>query len=228
MITQEDFAIAYRQMSSLDWSTIPAVITEYDASKKKASVRPLIKKIMRDKSTLEYPVIGGVPVMLPSTAFAGIQLPVTVGDKVLLIFTQKSIEETLYADLSGTSIPESIDPKDTRLKDYNDCIALVGYSDFAGAIATSSSLSIKNSIGKDSESSIELTEDGTVKIKSLKVVVEAAEVEVIAETVSVEADSASFSCPVEAPNFLTPTVDVNLHQHTSSAPGNPSSIPIPV
>jgi len=221
MISQESFTKAFRQLSSLDWTAIPAVITEYDASLQKASVRPLIKKIMRDKSTLEYPVIGGVPVIMPRTAFAGIQLPVAVGDKVILIFMQKSIENVLYSDLSGTSVPEALNPNDTRLKDYNDCIALIGFSDFAGSHGTSSSLEIKNNIGKGTENSVEFKEDGTVHTKALKVIVEAADVEVNATT-------AKFSCPVEAPNFITPTVDVNLHKHTSSAPGNPSSIPIPV
>ncbi len=221
MISQESFARAFRQMSSLDWSAVPAVILSYDASQQKASVRLLIKQVMRDMSTREYPRIHGVPVVMPRTAFAGIQLPVAVGDKVLLIFTQKSIENVLYTDLSGTSLPETIDPKDTRLKDFNDCVAMVGFSDFAGSHGTNTSLSIKNNIGKGTENLIELTEDGTVNVKSLKVVVEATDVEVNATT-------AKFSCTVEAPNFLTPTVDVNNHQHTSSAPGNPSSIPIPV
>ena len=221
MISQEIFAKAFRQMSSYDWSAIPAVITEYDASLQKASVRPLIKQVMRDMSTKEYPVIGGVPVVMPRTAFAGIQLPVAKGDKVILIFMQKSIEKLLYSDLSGVDTPTTLDPKSTRLKDYNDCVALVGFSDFAGSHGTSSSLEIKNNIGKGTENSVEFKEDGTVYTKALKVVIEATDVEVNATT-------ASFSCPVEAPNFLTPTVDVNLHKHTSASSGNPSSIPIPV
>lgn len=219
MISQETFAKAFRQMSSLDWSTIPAVITEYDASAQKASVKLLIKKIMRDKSTLEYPIIAGVPVMMPRTAFAGIQMPVAVGDKVLLIFTQKSIEKLLYTDLSGTSVPETVDPKDTRLKDFNDCIALVGFSDYIGAHGTSESLTIINNKGKSEESKIEITQSGEVNIQSLKV-------NVTANEVTVDASSASFTCPVEAPNFITPTVDVNQHQHTSASAGNPSSSPI--
>ena len=147
MISQENFARAFRQMSSLDWSAVPAVITGYDATLQKASVRPLIKQIMRDMLTKEYPTINGVPVVMPRTAFAGIQLPVAIGDKVILIFTQKSIENVLYTDLSGTSIPATVNPQDTRLKDYNDCIALVGFSDYAGAHGTSTSLTIKNNIG---------------------------------------------------------------------------------
>ena len=123
-------------------------------------------------------------------------------------------------DLSGVDTPTALDPKSTRLKDYNDCVALVGFSDFAGSHGTNTSLEIKNNIGKGTENSVEFKEDGTIHAKALKVVVEATDVEVNATT-------ASFSCPVEAPNFLTPTVDVNLHQHTSAAPGNPTSIPIP-
>ncbi len=221
MISQESFAKAFRQMSSYDWSAIPAVITKYDARLQKASVRPLTKQVMRDMSTREYPEVHGVPVVMPRTAFAGIQMPVAKGDKVILIFMQNSIEKLLNTDISGTSFEETLDPKSTRLKDYNDCIALIGFSDFAGSHGTSTSLEIKNNIGKETENSVEFTEDGTVNVKALKVVVEATDVEVNATT-------AKFSCTVEAPNFLTPTVDVNEHRHTSSAPGNPSSIPIPV
>jgi len=221
MISQEVFAKAFRQMSSYDWSAIPAVITEYDASLQKASVRPLIKQVMRDMSTKEYPVIGGVPVVFPRTAFAGIQLPEAIGNKVIQIFMQKSKKKVIHSDLSGTNLTEPIDPKSTRLKDYNDCVALIGFSDFAGSHGTNTSLEIKNNIGKETQNSVEFKEDGTVHTKALKVVIEATDVEV-------NATSATFSCPVEAPNFLTPTVDVNQHTHTSAAPGNPTSIPIPV
>ena len=162
MITQEQFAVAFRQMSSLDWSPIPAVITGYDASQQKASVRPLIKKIMRDKTTLEYSTIHGVPVMTPRTASAGLQLPVTIGDKVTLIFMHKSIEELLYTDLSGKEIIPSTDPKDTRLKDYNDCIAFVGFNDFGSAIGTDDSANLKNNIGKGTWNRISLNGDGSI------------------------------------------------------------------
>jgi len=235
MISQESFTKAFRQLSSLDWTAIPAVITEYDASLQKASVRPLIKKIMRDKSTLEYPVIGGVPVMMPRTAFAGIQLPVAAGDKVILIFMQKSIENLLYTDLSGSSIPTSVDPKDTRLKDYNDCVALIGFSDFAGSHGTSSSLEIKNNIGKGTENSVEFTESGDINVKAINVNVNATNTTVNSTNstinttaFAVNATTATFNCPVTAPNFSTPTVDMNQHRHTSASSGNPSSIPIPV
>ena len=228
MISQEVFAKAFRQMSSYDWSAIPAVITEYDKTTQKATVRPLIKQIMRDMSTKEYPSIGGVPVVMPRTAFAGIKLPVAIGDKVILIFMQKSIEKTLYTDLSGNTVPDTIDPKSTRLKDYNDCVALVGFNDFAGAHGTGTSLEFINNIGKDTENSIELAEDGDITVKGATVTVNADTAIVNAEEFEVNATTANFSCPVEAPNFLTPTVDVNQHKHISAAPGNPSSIPIPV
>lgn len=240
MISQEIFAKAFRQMSSYDWSAIPAVITEYDASLQKASVRPLIKQVMRDMSTKEYPVIGGVPVVMPRTAFAGIQLPVAKGDKVILIFMQKSIEKLLYSDLSGNELPPALDPKSTRLKDYNDCVALVGFSDFAGSHGTNTSLEIKNNIGKGTENSVEFTESGDINVTALNVNVNATNVTTTAANTTVNstnstinttafavnATSAAFNCPVTATNFLSPTVDMNQHRHTSSSSGNPTSPPI--
>jgi hypothetical protein len=235
MISQEVFAKAFRQMSSYDWSAIPAVITEYDASLQKASVRPLIKQVMRDMSTKEYPVIGGVPVVMPRTAYAGIQLPVAIGDKVILIFMQKSIEKVTHSDLSGTNLTEPIDPKSTRLKDYNDCVALIGFSDFAGSHGTSTSLEIKNNIGKGAQNSIELTESGDINVTGANVNVNATNTTVNSTNstinttaFAVNATTATFNCPVTAPNFSTPTVDMNQHRHTSASSGNPSSIPIPV
>lgn len=207
MISQEAFANAFRQMSSLDWSTMPAVITKYDATAQKASVSILNKKILRDKSTTEYPKINGVPVMMPRTAYAGIQLPVQVGDKVLLIFTQKSIEKLLYTDLSGTSIPETVDPKSTRLKDFNDCVALVGFSDYIGAHGTSESLSIFNNKGKETESKIELTEEGAVNISSLTV-------NVNAEQVNVNAPRSIFDGIVQAKSFVYEPTGAVLEGHT--------------
>ena len=225
MISQEAFANAFRQMSSLDWSTITELITKYDATAQKASVRILNKKILRDKSTTEYPKINGVPVMMPRTAYAGIQLPVQVGDKVLLIFTQKSIEKLLYTDLSGTSIPETVDPKSTRLKDFNDCVALVGFSDYIGAHGTSDSLKISNNISKGTNNYIEFKANGNVVIDSPNTVsVNASQADVNADTINLNAPETICSGSITAESFIhAPTGGtVEDHYHNGDSGGTTS------
>ena len=229
-ISAEEFARGYRNNSAQEWNSIPAVITGYDRSTEKATVRPLIKQVMRDRSTREYASITSVPVWTPRTAFAALKLPVQVGDKVLLVFSQRSLDETLFTDLSDLKIPDTIDPKDNRLKSYNDCVALAGFNDFNSAIGTTDSVTLINNWKKGSENSVELKADGSVEVKnsSATITVDAqGKVTIQATEVSIDATKASFTCPVEAPNFLTPTVDLNLHTHTSASTGSPTSPPIP-
>lgn len=102
---------------------MPARIVAYDFKIKKATVQPLINQTYNDGEVLPYPQIFNVPVVHPSSGGASITFPVKIGDKVTLIFSQKSLEEWLK---DGNLVT----PDDPRQNDLTDAIAFIGLNAF--------------------------------------------------------------------------------------------------
>jgi len=104
-------------------TSIPARIEKYDKKTQKADVKPMLKKTYQDGEEVEYPIIPNVPLVMPRTASSGVILPVSKGDTVLLVFSERSIDGWLSTgDLSST-------PADQRF-DLSDAIGIVGLFPF--------------------------------------------------------------------------------------------------
>ena len=103
---------------------MPAKILEYDYTKQKAKVQPALNQKYNDGEVIELPVIHNVPVMHPASGGASITFPVNVNDTVLLVFSEKSLEEWL---LNG----KQITPDDPRQNNLTDAIALLGLNPFS-------------------------------------------------------------------------------------------------
>lgn len=158
------------------WSSLPAVIQEYDSTTCKATVKCLIKMRYRDGSQLPFPSIENVPIITPATAFSGIKLPVRVGDKVVLHIQDRDIQRLLFTvDTSGLTPPEG-DPytfTDTaRLHDLTDCVAYTGFGSFDGTIPSDYDVWIFNNREDDENADkynhIRLKQNGDIEIKTLK------------------------------------------------------------
>jgi len=104
-------------------TVLPGQIEEYDRSKHKASVKPLIKKLFVDGTILELPVIVSVPVIWPRTKKASFSFPLSRGDGVLLLFSERALDKWLT--LGGDSTPD-----DPRKFDLTDAIAIPGLFSF--------------------------------------------------------------------------------------------------
>lgn len=104
-------------------TAIPAQIEKYDSTSQKAEVLPLLHKKYKDGTDVEYPKIVNVPVVMPRTASAGIFLPVEKGDTVLLIFSERSLDDWL---VKGGSVSTPAD----RHFDLSDAIAIIGLFPF--------------------------------------------------------------------------------------------------
>jgi hypothetical protein len=104
-------------------TSLPGEIVEYDHSKRKAKVKPLIKFRKRDGTFLEYPIITGVPVVFPCSSTASIIFPIKRGDKCLLVFAERSIDEWLFDG-------RDMEPMIPRLHSISDCVAIPGLQPF--------------------------------------------------------------------------------------------------
>jgi hypothetical protein len=127
-------------------TAMPAIVKSYDASSQKATVQPAVKNIVQpsyggDDIVESFPVINDVPVIFPHAGGFFISLPVAVGDTVLLVFNERSIDKWNSGDGS------EVDPVDMRKHDLSDAAALVGFYPDSKRIGDASSSSLV--LGKD-------------------------------------------------------------------------------
>lgn len=122
-LTEAMQAVYDRVMSDLR-VCLPARIDSYDPVLRKATVTPLLKRSYLDGQSQDMPAITGVPVIMPCTARAGLDLPVATGDGCLLVFSDRSIDRWLYQG-------GSVEPDDRRKHDISDAIAIIGLKPFS-------------------------------------------------------------------------------------------------
>lgn len=96
----------------------PATIVSFDAGTCVANVKPTMTYYKSDGTTLDYPVIIGVPVFMPRAGSSQITYPVKAGDSCLLVFAERSIDEWMG---KGNS-----DNHDPRRYDLTDAFCFVG------------------------------------------------------------------------------------------------------
>ena len=96
----------------------PATIVSFDAGTCVACVKPTMTYYKSDGTTLDYPVIIGVPVFMPRAGSSQITYPVKAGDSCLLVFAERSIDEWMG---KGNS-----DNHDPRRYDLTDAFCFVG------------------------------------------------------------------------------------------------------
>lgn len=108
--------------NQLDLNTaMPGVIVSYNASTQLAEVQPSFKITYTNPIELvSRPVIMDVPVIFPRSKGKGICFPIEEGDSVLLIFSQRSLDD--WIDQGG-----EVQLKDTRLHNLTDAIAIPGF-----------------------------------------------------------------------------------------------------
>jgi hypothetical protein len=116
----------------------PAKVVRWDPAKRQIDAQPLIQDVFEDEDPdtvwlEDKPVICNVPVVYPSGGGLSITFPLALGDPVLLVFADESLDKWLSV---GGSTP--LDPLDERNHSVNDAIAIPGVRPFSspgGAVA---------------------------------------------------------------------------------------------
>lgn len=106
-------------------TALPGVVVSYDEATQTASVRPAFKFAYRDATdgtVKRYtpPAIPKVPVAFPGGGDFSITWPLAAGDSVLLVFSERSLDEWRQVAGSGH------EPGDLRRFDLSDAIAYPG------------------------------------------------------------------------------------------------------
>ena len=125
MTRTPDFATVIRQAldrrDSILRVSIPGIITSFDKDTFLCNVQPLLKDVDTEGRAVDLPIINNVRLWVYRVGLAVIYLPVRVGDKVGLIFSDRSLD--LWEDSDGEN---TLDPQDTRKHNLTDAWAIPG------------------------------------------------------------------------------------------------------
>ena len=194
------------------YTMLPGVVESYDFKAQKAIVRPSISKVIRAGETITPPAIFEVPVIWPRTANAIIHLPLAPGDRVMVIFSCRSLELWLNnaAALS--------DPGDFRKFDLNDAVAVPGFYPFAlqSPAENGQDLLIQHKLA-----TVRLRQDSSIEVeqKASKAMIRIDPAGNVTVDTPVSASVRALSCAVEctAATVVTETADVKALAVTFAA-----------
>jgi hypothetical protein len=107
---------------------MPARVERVDLSKGLLDAKPLVKdrvEIPGKKGTqvISIPVVTNVPVIWPGAGGMRVTFPIAVGDMVLLVFSDRSLD--VWLAQGG-----EVDPQDARKHALSDAVAIPGLRDF--------------------------------------------------------------------------------------------------
>lgn len=116
------------------WFACPGVITSVsgDLSDMRVNVKPSINELYADGTTEEHLDILSVPLVMPGSASTLVSFPVNAGDTVLLIFSQRSMDNFKIGGGQPTM------PNDARKFQAEDAIAIPGLFTFSKSANRSS------------------------------------------------------------------------------------------
>ena len=199
---------------------MPAKILEYDYTKQKAKVQPALNQKYNDGEVIELPAIYNVPVVHPASGGASITFPVNVNDTVLLVFSEKSLEDWL-------SNGEQVTPDDPRQNNLTDAIALLGLNPFS---KTSPAANNTDLLIKYDGSEVKLKPSSEIDVSSTTInIIGSTEIKVEAPEIKL---NGSTEIKVEAPEIkLNGDVKINNqpydnHTHTGVTSGLSNTGPI--
>jgi len=146
------------------------VAVKTELHEQRIDVQPLPNAVKPDGEDKQRPVITNVPVMFPSSKKASLTFPIDVGDTVLCVFSQRSLDQ-----FKASTNPKPYKPNDTRRFSIRDAIAIPGLFSFSDAINnpakhtwthSTRDLVIVNNLGTGQENEVRLKEGGDIEVKT--------------------------------------------------------------
>lgn len=140
-----------------------------DLGEQRVDVQLLIDRVTPDDGVLKHPVILSVPLVFPGSKSSQVSFPVAVGDTVLCIFSQRSIDRFLLGANNNHR------PIDFRKYSRNDCMAIPGLFSFPSAVNqpdkrtlahSTDDTVVSHNIGTAQECEVRLKPSGDIIINS--------------------------------------------------------------
>jgi len=211
------------------FTAIPCRVTSVNnMGQQRINVQPIINIVKTSDEELEHAIIQNVPVVFPGSSTSQFSFPVNVGDTVLCVFSQRSLDRFKL----GAKNPHR--PIDLRKMSRNDAVAIPGLFPFEDAVNNPGKRSLGHStedavvthnIGTGSECEVRLKPSGDVIINSpsnVQVNCETAEINAPSGVV-VDTPTTKFTGNVNVVGDVTAS-GVSLVNHThggvQTGPGN--------
>lgn len=105
-------------------TSFPAKVVSYDSSKRKATVKPLIRLKMEAGPSISIPPIPGVPVIFPSSSGFTLDFELNANDFLLIHCTEAALGNWINSRGAET------DPEDSTRFSLNDAVAVPGLYPF--------------------------------------------------------------------------------------------------
>lgn len=140
------------------FTCLPATINSYDSSTKRATVKIALKIVKTNGDELTYPIITDVPIIFPATASYSIYFPLAEGDPILLMFSQRGLN-----DFKKTY--EESSPTVGSFFSIVDAVGIVGFGQLTNSPVITDGISIQDANGNNY---ITLN-DTTIDIKSTNI-----------------------------------------------------------
>lgn len=136
-------------------TSMPGIVKAYDPSTNKATIQPALNKNFQS-GPMEMPLIENVPIMFQAGSNFAINFPINLGDYVLLIFSERSID--LWKAVGG-----QVTPDDYRKFHLSDAIAIPGLMPFTGDFSKNNG---EDFIISFAGSEIRIKPNGDIQIKT--------------------------------------------------------------
>lgn len=165
---QTQFQINIAEM----YTALPCVVTNVvgNFENQRVDVQPSINVLYKDGSSEEHTQILGVPVVLPGSATSMVSFPVNVGDTVLCVFSQRSMDNFKIGNGQPTV------PNDFRKFSDQDAVAIPGLFSFSRSVnrpairkyphVPRTDLVVAHNIGTGTEVMIHFQQDGKLTINT--------------------------------------------------------------
>lgn len=148
------------------YTSFPARVESYDATKQRCSVQPLVHRVYEDEAggrrSERLPVLTDVPVEFPGAGKWRLTFPIARGDTVWVECSSVSLD--LWLQRGG-----EVDPEDPRHHALSDAVARPGVRDFAHALT---GVSTSSMVLGNGDVSVEITDSEVHAGGSTKVALE--------------------------------------------------------
>ncbi len=146
---------SFRQLMKNINTATPGIVESYQPTVKRAVVRPALRLVKTDGTQIDRAPIANVPVLQPSAGGFMVNLPITPGDAVMLLFSQRGLAAFKKTYQNST-------PTASSFFSSTDAVALPGFGGLNVRPATTQGVSVQSENGVDFVS----VERGRVTVKT--------------------------------------------------------------
>lgn len=210
----------FEYQSSQMFTSIPAIVVGVKSlAEKRIDVQPALNIRTVDGETDQtMPSILNVPLQLPMSSQGGVSFPISVGDSVLLVFSQRGIDN--WKRGNGFSAPSNM-----RKFDASDAIAIAGVQPFPESSNSPSKHSwthnpedvvLVHGLGSGNETEVRLLKSGGVVVNTNQnVEVNCEKVEVNSKDFTINSDS--FEVNSGSVQFASGSFDIGTGSYSLAA-----------